>query len=121
MKKFAKILLPLALVVCCLFALTACKDERMLGTWRGEQGNAVITFEISEKGVGKFELEGDGEWFRYATGVKDRLLDITYVADGRKITFTLDGVSLSGSFDEGYTKFTLDLFGSDFEFINQAE
>lgn len=121
MKKFAKILMPLMLAVLCLFGLTACGNERMIGEWKGEQGNAVITFNISENGVGDFKIEGEGEWFKYATGVSDQIADITYVMDGNRITFTLQGVSLSGEFDKDYTKFTLDLFGSDFEFIKQAK
>lgn len=108
---FAVVLCLLVMVCCVMFS--ACNDE-FIGKWRyfDEGADGGMTLVINEGGVGDILIEGDGDWadfaedalgkyeFSYEYSEAERTLKLTVAAFG--------GASLSGHFDEEFTRFIVD-------------
>lgn len=91
MKKFAKILLQLALAFCCMFALTACDEKDYVGTFRQEfhmtvtevviKKDRTVTYTVWETVNGKQLKKGSAT-------------DGSYDVDNNILTVIVEGVPL---------------------------
>lgn len=101
MKKFAKILMPLMLAVCCLFALTACDEKDYVGTFRQEFHMTVTEVVIKEDRTVTYTIweTVNGEQVKKGQG--------SYDADNNILTVIVEGVPLEAYLSEDKNTLTM--------------
>ena len=104
MKKFAKILMPLMLAVCCLFALTACDEKDYVGTFRQEFHMIVAEVVIKEDRTVTYTA-----WETVDGGQvkKGQVTDGSYDADNNILTVIVEGVPLEAYLSDDKNTLTM--------------
>lgn len=104
MKKFAKILMPLMLAVCCLFALKACDEKDYVGTFRQEFHMTVTEVVIKEDRTVTYTIweTVNGEQVK-----KGQVTDGSYDADNNILTVIVEGVPLEVYLSEDKNTLTM--------------
>lgn len=102
MKKFAKILMPLMLAVCCLFALTACDEKDYVGTFRQEFHMIVAEVVIKEDRTATYTVWEINEQVK-----KGQVTDGSYDVDNNILTVIVEGVPLEAYLSEDKNTLTM--------------
>lgn len=104
MKKFVKIFMPLVLVFCCLFALTACDEKDYVGTFRQEFHLTVTEVVIKENRTVTYTT-----WETVNGEVINRgsVTDGSYDPDDNILTVIVEGVPLEAYLSEDKNTLTM--------------